>query len=262
MGDWRRRRTAAEGGCGVATGVLMCERDGVATQLTCAGCGAAICPNCLVRTPVGMKCPDCTGESARGGRGGGRVPVAVVAAAVAVVALALLAWLAVGRSGSAADHASATNAGLDLVNTASESRVGQEVRSGPFSFVVTRVDCVGQEVGTPPSTRVAQGRFCLLHLNLRNVGDQPEAYSGSDQLVADASARRYSPGTMAAGPPPPPLVTGAGETEITDVRLNPGSEIDGVLIFDMPVAAKPAEFEFHPGPHTIGVKVRLDTLGS
>ncbi len=32
---------------------------GVETELTCATCGTAICPDCMVQTPVGMKCRDC-----------------------------------------------------------------------------------------------------------------------------------------------------------------------------------------------------------
>ncbi|MDQ7820593.1 MAG: B-box zinc finger protein [Armatimonadota bacterium] len=32
---------------------------GVETELTCASCGRPICPDCLVQTPVGMKCRDC-----------------------------------------------------------------------------------------------------------------------------------------------------------------------------------------------------------
>lgn len=32
---------------------------GVETELTCAACGRPICPDCLVQTPVGMKCRDC-----------------------------------------------------------------------------------------------------------------------------------------------------------------------------------------------------------
>jgi len=243
----------------VATGELTCRQDGVATQLTCVGCDAPICPNCLVRTPVGLKCPGCVGAGARGG--GTRFPVPLLAGAVAVVLLPVLVWLVFGRSGTASQN-TAVQVGLDVVNSASESRVGQEVHEGSFSFTVTRVECVGQEVGTPPATRAAQGRFCLLHLSLRNVGDQPATYSGSGQLVVDSSAKRYSPGVMEAGPPPPPLVTGAGDREITTIRLNPGAGVDGVLIFDMPVAAKPAEFEFHSAPRTIGVKVRLDTLTS
>lgn len=31
----------------------------VETALTCATCGKPICPDCMVETPVGMKCQDC-----------------------------------------------------------------------------------------------------------------------------------------------------------------------------------------------------------
>lgn len=240
-------------------GGLTCQRDGVETQLTCVGCDAPICPNCLVRTPIGLKCPQCTGVAAKGAR---RSTPAL--ALLAVVALPVLAWLAVGAgsdSGSGDATAQAVR-DLDAVSADTTSRMGEEVRSGPFSFTVTSVECVGQEVGTPPSTRVAQGRFCLLYLTVRNGGDRPELFPGPAQLVADASAKRYHPGVMETGPPPPPLVLESGVREITTVRLNPGTEVQGVLIFDMPEAARPAELEFHHGPRTAGVKVRLDTLAS
>jgi len=244
----------------VAIGERICERDGVGTQLTCAGCGAPICPRCLVRTPVGLKCPDCTGAASPRART--RVPVAAVAA---VVLVPLLAWLAFGafRSDSKSGKSVTADAtGTDVNSTAGEGRPGQEMRSGPFGFTVTQVECVGQQVGTPPSTRVAQGRFCLLYLTLRNTGDRPELFSGTSQFVVDSSAKRYNPGVMESGPLPPPLVLGAGVREITSVRVNPGGEVRGVLIFDMPSTAKPAEFEFHSAPRTIGVQVRLDTFAS
>ena len=31
----------------------------VETNLRCGKCGKAICPKCLVQTPVGARCPDC-----------------------------------------------------------------------------------------------------------------------------------------------------------------------------------------------------------
>src|SRR3954454_1141532 len=40
---------------------LTCARDGTPTQLTCAQCSAPICPQSLVRTAVGMRCPACVG---------------------------------------------------------------------------------------------------------------------------------------------------------------------------------------------------------
>jgi len=235
---------------------LTCQRDGVETQLTCVGCGAPICPNCLVRTPIGLKCPECTGIGAKQARRS-----TPVIALVALVALPVLVWLALGATGSGSGSDDAAR-DLDVVDATTTARIGEEVRSGPFSFTVTSVDCVGPEVGTRPATRVAQGRFCLLYLTLRNAGERPELYSGPAQLVVDASAKRYNPGVMETGPPPPALVLDSGIREITTVRLNPGTELKGVLIFDMPAAARPAEFEFHHRPRTAGARVRLDTLAS
>jgi len=33
----------------------------VETNLRCGKCGKAICPKCMVQTPVGARCPDCAG---------------------------------------------------------------------------------------------------------------------------------------------------------------------------------------------------------
>lgn len=38
----------------------------VETLLRCSRCGTPICPRCGVRTPVGMRCPACTGTAVRG----------------------------------------------------------------------------------------------------------------------------------------------------------------------------------------------------
>jgi len=39
---------------------MRCARHPeVETLLTCVTCGTPICPDCMVETPVGMKCPDC-----------------------------------------------------------------------------------------------------------------------------------------------------------------------------------------------------------
>jgi hypothetical protein len=33
----------------------------IQTRLRCSRCGTPICPQCAVRTPVGLRCPDCAG---------------------------------------------------------------------------------------------------------------------------------------------------------------------------------------------------------
>ncbi len=44
------------------TGEVPCTyHPNVLTGLRCSRCGKPICPKCGVRTPVGMRCPDCAG---------------------------------------------------------------------------------------------------------------------------------------------------------------------------------------------------------
>ena len=48
-----------------STGPVPCaDHPDVETRLRCSRCGKPICPRCAVRTPVGMRCPDCAGKRA------------------------------------------------------------------------------------------------------------------------------------------------------------------------------------------------------
>src|SRR5947209_664179 len=70
-----------------------CEKHGTPTRLSCADCGKPICPRCLVKTAVGLKCEEhAQGVPARIDRR--TVPFAIgalvfVAAAVVILALAV-----------------------------------------------------------------------------------------------------------------------------------------------------------------------------
>lgn len=45
-----------------STGQVPCSyHPDVQTGLRCTRCGKPICPRCAVRTPVGLRCPDCAG---------------------------------------------------------------------------------------------------------------------------------------------------------------------------------------------------------
>lgn len=39
--------------------MAVCERHSNETRVTCPDCGTPICPQCMVDTPVGVKCPSC-----------------------------------------------------------------------------------------------------------------------------------------------------------------------------------------------------------
>ncbi|MFP5320101.1 MAG: LpqB family beta-propeller domain-containing protein [Acidimicrobiia bacterium] len=67
---------------------LTCSRHGNATRLRCAECDTPICTECLVRTPVGLKCPDHAQADQIIRIGRRRSPKALVLAAVGVAAVA------------------------------------------------------------------------------------------------------------------------------------------------------------------------------
>lgn len=65
----------------------------VMTGLRCSRCGKPICPQCAVRTPVGLRCPDCAGVRGLPTiRTSPNVLAHAGAAAVAVAALVTLLW--------------------------------------------------------------------------------------------------------------------------------------------------------------------------
>lgn len=61
------------------------------TLLRCSRCGKPICPKCGIRTPVGMRCPDCAGVAAQvGPLGGERLLRAVGMGLAAAVPVGIL----------------------------------------------------------------------------------------------------------------------------------------------------------------------------
>jgi hypothetical protein len=76
-----------------STGPVPCaDHPDTETRLRCSRCGKPICPRCAVRTPVGMRCPDCAGT-----RSASRAnPSGVLTAAGAALALATVVGLGWG----------------------------------------------------------------------------------------------------------------------------------------------------------------------
>ncbi len=75
----------------MVTQTLKCERHGETTRLTCVDCGQAICPKCMTRTEVGLKCERCAEpvaapDAVLGGRPS-RLPLVAGLAGLALVAL-------------------------------------------------------------------------------------------------------------------------------------------------------------------------------
>ena len=71
----------------------FCPRDPhIETNLRCGRCNELICPNCLVQTDVGSRCPDCTTVQTLPmfRASGGELGKAIVAAVVTAVAAGLV----------------------------------------------------------------------------------------------------------------------------------------------------------------------------
>ena len=111
-------------GGGEGTTGLICAQDGVPTGLSCPDCRRPICPKCLVRTPVGLKCAACAppAPALRLAGDHSRRRTAVVAAAIAVVAVGTWALLGRGGGGGAADED--PGVGATLVGQTSGNVVG------------------------------------------------------------------------------------------------------------------------------------------
>ena len=75
-----------------STGPVPCaDHPDVETRLRCSRCGKPICPRCAVRTPVGMRCPDCAGTRSSTAADPSQTLVAA-GAGLAVAAAAGVGW--------------------------------------------------------------------------------------------------------------------------------------------------------------------------
>ena len=75
-----------------STGPVPCaDHPDVETRLRCSRCGRPICALCGVRTPVGMRCPDCAGTRSSVAANPARTLTAAAAGLVVATAVGI-AW--------------------------------------------------------------------------------------------------------------------------------------------------------------------------
>lgn len=89
------------------TQIPTCTRHGEATRLSCAECGTPVCPRCMTRTEVGLRCDDCASPAvpAPTRRSRRRLSIALILVGVLAVLLPIV-LLAGGDGGTAtADRA-------------------------------------------------------------------------------------------------------------------------------------------------------------
>jgi hypothetical protein len=129
--------------------------------------------------------------------------------------------------------------------------VGQAVRDGQFRFVVRRVRCGVRTIASNRLvSRHTDGQFCLVAITVGNVGQRRQPLIGASQFLVDADGnrrRQLTDGWL--------FVRGNGPTQFT--VLQPGDQLDGVLVYELPPGATPARLELHDSPFSGGATVAL-----
>ncbi|WP_372594355.1 DUF4352 domain-containing protein [Actinotalea sp.] len=127
--------------------------------------------------------------------------------------------------------------------------IGAVVADGKFEFTVTSVETGVARVGDDYLHQDAQGQFVLVRMTVKNVGDEAQYFDGSSQELVDTEGRRHSADSGAA------IYLGDANSFLN--QINPGNQVDGVVVFDIPVDAQLASITLHDSMFSGGVSVDL-----
>lgn len=128
-------------------------------------------------------------------------------------------------------------------------KIGQTARDGKFEFTVTKVKRGKTQIGSADLGVTAQGEFVLIHITVKNIGDEPQDFIGSNQRLYDTSGKKYSVNTEAAIYMP--------DSESLWEEINPGNKVNGVIVYDVSKTVKLAKLELHDSVFSEGVEVTL-----
>ncbi|WP_444947455.1 DUF4352 domain-containing protein [Micromonospora ureilytica] len=179
--------------------------------------------------------------------------------------LALLATglIALGCGSGAADKASDSSSDSKASSSSGDeggakaeekpaktAKIGQPARDGKFEFTVKSSKCGVAKIGSDMLGQKAQGQFCLVTVNVKNIGKEAQMFDGSSQKAYAADGTEYSADTGAAI-----YANKNAETFLNDI--NPGNHVTGVVVFDIPKNVKLTKLELHDSMFSGGVDVSL-----
>lgn len=203
----------------MVTQTFKCERHGETTRLTCVDCDRPICPKCMVRTEVGLKCETCATPVATPGAAtsSSRLPLYLGLGGLAVVAL-IVAVLLLSGSPSSEEEAAA----LPPVGTWSEAPGLASIRGTTTASVLDDGSVLAAGGGVGAIALTAAEVFDPTADSWREVSPLNEARRGHQAVVLDdgrvlvagglsegqplASAELYDP-EVGTWTPLPPMAT-------------------------------------------------------
>jgi hypothetical protein len=124
------------------------------------------------------------------------------------------------------------------------------VRDGKLEFVVTSATCGHKSVGRDVIARKPQGQFCVVSLTVANIGTEAVPFADSFQKAIGPGGEVYGTDTTAG------VFANESGTSVWTV-INPGNEVTGKIVFDIPKDTKIDKLVLHDTPFSGGVTVFL-----
>lgn len=128
--------------------------------------------------------------------------------------------------------------------------IGTYAKDKDFEFRVNSMKCGEKSVGGNYLHTEARGHFCRLNISLKSVSDKPKGiFTTSHQKVFDSQNREFEHDSIAT-------LYAANNVSWYD-RLNPGIEVSGDLLFDVPVDADLTRLEIKEQTFSKSIKLSL-----
>ncbi|GAA2724009.1 DUF4352 domain-containing protein [Actinocorallia aurantiaca] len=128
------------------------------------------------------------------------------------------------------------------------ARIGIPVKDGKFTFKVTQAKNGPAKIGDSFFSHTPQGRFYLVHVTVKNHGNEPQYFLGDAQKLL-AGKKEFS-------------TDGEASIYLKDSKslfeeINPGNTVKGVIVYDIPKNVRPTTIELHDSLFSGGVRVSL-----
>ncbi|WP_203914812.1 DUF4352 domain-containing protein [Rhizocola hellebori] len=143
-----------------------------------------------------------------------------------------------------------TRAAEEANGRVSVATLGVPVRDGLFEFTVHSVRCGESKVGSDYLSKTAQGQFCLVNLQVKNIGKEARTFDFGNQQAFGEENTKYSSDGAAS-------LYANDQSEAFLNEINPGNAITADVVFDIGKGAKLLAVELHDSAFSGGVKVRL-----
>ncbi|MEV0974972.1 DUF4352 domain-containing protein [Microtetraspora glauca] len=128
--------------------------------------------------------------------------------------------------------------------------LGDVVKDGKFAFKVTKIEKGLSQVGEGFLVSKAQGQYVLIHLTVKNIGDEAQMFTDSAQKLIDAKGRQLDTDSGAAA-------LALKDSNAFLNNINPGNSVQGILLFDVPKNITLKAVELHDSVFSGGVTVAL-----